>query len=156
MKKVIAKAAVISSGNKLETNHDIPVPVLHGNKQSAVEIPLSQISSQHDLGSSRVIVHSSTLQNYVHQNQRSQSIDASKETEASKINLDGSTENPRPNYARVFLATQSKRHTDTSISTDESELFGAPRSETYIKGRYIVSKSPKKVQDSTRRNYSCS
>ncbi len=44
LKKVIAKAAVISSGNKLETNHDIPVPVLQGSKQSAVEIPPSQIS----------------------------------------------------------------------------------------------------------------
>jgi hypothetical protein len=39
MKKVIAKAAVISSGNKLETNHDIPVPVPHGSKQSTTSIP---------------------------------------------------------------------------------------------------------------------
>jgi hypothetical protein len=42
MRKVIAKAAVISSGNKLEINDDIPVPVPHGSKQSAVDIPLSQ------------------------------------------------------------------------------------------------------------------
>jgi hypothetical protein len=32
MRKVIAKATIISSGNKLETNDDIPVPVLHGSK----------------------------------------------------------------------------------------------------------------------------
>jgi hypothetical protein len=32
MRKVIAKAAVISSRNKMETNHDIPVPVPHRSK----------------------------------------------------------------------------------------------------------------------------
>ncbi len=34
--------------------------------------------------------------------------------------------NPRPNYARACLATPRKKHMDTSISADESELFGAP------------------------------
>jgi hypothetical protein len=54
-----------------------------------VEIPLSQTSSQHDWGSSKIIVRDSTLQNYVYPNPRSPSIDASQETEASKItNLD--------------------------------------------------------------------
>jgi hypothetical protein len=86
--KVIVKATVINYGNKLETNHDTPVPVPHGNKQSAVDIPLSQIPSQHYWGSSRVIVHESTLQNFVYANPRSPSIDASQETEASNINLD--------------------------------------------------------------------
>ncbi len=33
-----------------------------------VEIPLSQISSQHNWGSSKIIVHGSTLQNYVYPN----------------------------------------------------------------------------------------
>jgi hypothetical protein len=61
----IGKATIISSGNKVETNHDRPVPVQHTSKQSAVDIPLSQISSQHDWGSSRVIVHGSSLQNCV-------------------------------------------------------------------------------------------
>jgi hypothetical protein len=50
----------------------------------------------------------------------------SQETEASQINLDESMDHPRPNYARVCFATQSKRHGDTSINADESELFGAP------------------------------
>ncbi len=89
-------------------------------------ITLSQISSQHDLGSSRVTVHSSALQNYVYPNPRSPSMDASQETEASKINLDKSMENPRPNYARACLATPREKHMDTSISADESELFEAP------------------------------
>ncbi len=56
--------------------------------KAAVKIPLSQTSSQHDWESSRVIVHGSTLQNYVCPNPISPSIDASQETEASKINLD--------------------------------------------------------------------
>jgi hypothetical protein len=90
-------------------------------------IPLSQILSQHDWGSSRVIVHGSTLQNYVYPNLRSPSIDASQETDTSKINLDRSTENPRANYARACLATPREKHIDTSVSADESELFGAPR-----------------------------
>jgi hypothetical protein len=33
LRKVIAKAATISPGNKLETNYNIPVPVPHGSKQ---------------------------------------------------------------------------------------------------------------------------
>ncbi len=77
----IGKATIISSGNKMETNHDTPVPVQHRSKQSAVDIHLSQISSQHDWGSSRVIEHGSTLQSYVYPNPRSPSIDASQETE---------------------------------------------------------------------------
>jgi hypothetical protein len=99
-------------------------------------------------------------------------IDASQETEASKINLDRSTENHRPNYA--CLATPRKKHMDTSISADESELFETPsdidvspritgkastespipaesernpRSASYMKGRYILPKAPKKVRD---------
>jgi hypothetical protein len=119
----IGKAIFISSGKKMETNHDTPVPVPYRSKQSAVDIPLSEISSQHDWGSSRVIVHGSTLQNYVYPNPRLPSIDASQETEASKINLDRSTDNPRANYARSCLATPREMHMDTSISTDESELF---------------------------------
>ncbi len=74
----------------METNHDIPVPVPHRSKQSADDITLSQILSQHDSG---VIVHSSTLKHYVYPNPRSPSIDASQETEASKIILDRSMEN---------------------------------------------------------------
>ncbi len=87
------------------------------------DIPLSQISSQHDWGSSKIIVHGSTLQNYVYPIPRSPSIDVIQETEASKINLDRSTENPTANYARACLATPRKKHMDTSISSDESELF---------------------------------
>ncbi len=91
---------------------------------------------------------------------------------ASKISLDRSTENPRANYARACLATPGKKHMDTSISADESELFEAPsdidasprikastespisveseqnpRSARYMKGSYIVPKAPKKVRD---------
>jgi hypothetical protein len=59
--------------------------------------------------------------------ERSPSLDAIQVTEASQINLDESTDNPRPNYARVYLATTNKRHMDPLlISADESELFGAP------------------------------
>ncbi len=101
---------------------------------------------------------------------RSSSVDASHETEASKINLDRSTKTLRANYARACLATPRKKHMDTSISADESELFRAPsdinasprikastewpipaeskrnpRSASYMKGNYIVSKAPKKV-----------
>ncbi len=97
--------------------------------KEAVEIALSQISSQHDWGSSKIIVHGSILQNYVYPNPRSPGIDASQETEASKINLDRGRENPKANYARACLATQPtlrEKHMDTSISADESELFGAP------------------------------
>jgi hypothetical protein len=128
---------------------------------------------QHDRGSS--VVHGSTLQNYVYPNPRPPNIDASQETEASKIDLDRSTENPRPNYARACLATPRKKHMDTSISTDESELFEAPsveasprikastespipaeskrnpRSASYMKGRYIVLKAPKKVRDEAQK-----
>ncbi len=70
------------------------------------------------------------------------------------------------------MATPRKKHIDTSISADESELFGAPsdinasprtrikastespipvesernpRSASYMKGIYIVPKAPKKV-----------
>ncbi len=168
----IGKAIFISSGKKMETNHDTPVPVPYRSKQSAVDIPLSEISSQHDWGSSRVIVHGSTLQNYVYPNPRLPSIDASQETEASKINLDRSTDNPRANYARSCLATPREMHMDTSISTDESELFWIPgdidasprikastesripteskrnqRAASYMKRRYIVPKAPKKVRD---------
>jgi hypothetical protein len=84
-------------------------------------------------------------------------MDASQETEASKINLDRSTENPRPSYARACMATPRKKHMDIS---DEFELFEAPsespipaeskrnpRPASYIKGRYIVPKAPKKVRD---------
>ncbi len=78
------------------------------------DIPQSQISSQHDRGSS--VVHGSKLQNYEYPNPRSPSIDASQETEASKIDLDRSTEDPRPNYARACMATPRKKHMDTSIS----------------------------------------
>jgi hypothetical protein len=53
--------------------------------KAGVEIPLSQISSQHDWGSSKITIHGSTLQNDVYPNPRSPSIDASQETEASKI-----------------------------------------------------------------------
>ena len=117
------------------------------------DVPQSQISSQHDRGSS--VVHGSTLHNYVYPNPRSPSIDASQETEASKINLDRSTENPRPSYARACMATPRKKHMDIS---DEFELFEAPsespipaeskrnpRRASYMKGRYIVPKAPKKV-----------
>ncbi len=140
--------------------------------KAGVEIPLSQISSQHDWGRSKIIVHDSTLQNYMCPNPRSPSIDASQETEASKItNLDLSTENPRANYARACLATPRKKHMDKPISADESELFEAPsdidasprikaltespipaeskrnpRPTSYIKGRYIVPKALKKVE----------
>jgi hypothetical protein len=136
--------------------------------KAGVETRLSQTSSQHDWGSSKIIVHDSTLQNYVYPSPRSPSIDASQETEASKItNLDRSTEYPRANYARVCMATQRKKHMDTSISADESELFEAPsdidaspriaasispipaesRPVRYMKGRYIVPKALKKVRD---------
>ncbi len=94
--------------------------------KAGVESSLSQISSQHDWGSSKIIVHGSLMQNDMYPNPRSPSIDACQETEASQIYLDESTDNPRPNYARVCWSTQSKRHTETSISADESELFGAP------------------------------
>jgi hypothetical protein len=85
------------------------------------DIPQSQISSQHNRGSSGVVpgVHCSTLQNYVYPNPRSPSIDASQETEASKINLDRSTEDPRPYYARACMATPRKKHMDISISRDD-------------------------------------
>ena len=119
------------------------------------DVPQSQISSQHDRGSS--VVHGSTLQNYVYPIPKSPSTDASQETEASKINLDRSTENPRPSYARACMATPRKKHMDIS---DEFELFEAPsespipaeskrnpRPASYIKGRYIVPKAPKKVRD---------
>jgi hypothetical protein len=119
------------------------------------DVPQSQISSQHDRGSS--VVHGSTLQNYVYPIPKSPSMDASQETEASKINLDRSTENPRPSYARACMATPRKKHMDIS---DEFELFEAPsespipaeskrnpRPASYIKGRYIVPKAPKKVRD---------
>ncbi len=66
------------------------------------------------------------MQNDVYPNPRSPSIDASQETEASNINLDRSTENTRPNYERACFETPRKEHIDTSISADESELFGAP------------------------------
>ncbi len=91
--------------------------------KAGVETRLSQTSSQHDWGSSKIIVHDSTLQNYVYPSPRSPSIDASQETEASKINLDRSTENPRPSYARACMATPRKKHMDIS---DEFELFEAP------------------------------
>jgi hypothetical protein len=106
----------------------------------------------------------------VYPNPRSPSIDASQETEASNINLDRSTKNPQANCARACFATPSKKHMDTFISADDSELFGAPsdidaslrikastespipaeskrnpRSASYMKGRYIVPKAPKKV-----------
>jgi hypothetical protein len=137
-------------------------------------VPQSQKSSQHDRGSS--VVHCCTLQNYVYPNPRSPSIDASQETEASKINLDRSTENPRPSYARACLAMPREKHMDISISADESELFEAPsdikaiprinastespipaesklnpRPASYIKGRYIVPKAPKKVRDEAQK-----
>jgi hypothetical protein len=50
--------------------------------KAGVETRLSQTSSQHDWGSSKIIVHDSTLQNYVYPSPRSPSIDASQETEA--------------------------------------------------------------------------
>jgi hypothetical protein len=118
--------------------------------------------------------HGSTLQNYVYPNPRSPSIDASQETEASKINLDRSTENPRPNYARACLAMPREKHMDTSISADQSELFEAPsdinasprikastespfpeeskqnpKPASYMKGRYIVPTAPR-AQESSR------
>ncbi len=96
----------------------------------------------------------------------------SQETEASNLNLDRSTDNSRPNFARVCLATPSRRKMDSSISSDESELFGTPsyidasprtkasteslipvesernpRSASSMKGRYIVPKAPKKVRE---------
>ncbi len=93
----------------------------------------------------------------------------SQDTEASNINLDRSTVNQRPNYARVCLATPSNWHMDTSINGDESEFFGDidasprikastespipaesernPRSASHVKGRYIIPIAPKKVRD---------
>jgi hypothetical protein len=45
MRKVIAKAAVVSSGSKLETNDDMPVPVPHGsNHQSTFLYPRYHLS----------------------------------------------------------------------------------------------------------------
>ncbi len=116
-------------------------------------------------------MHGSTLQNYVYPNPRSPSIDASQETEASKVNLDRSTEEQRPNYARACMATPREKHIDASISADEYDLFEAPSDidasptikastespipaeskrnprQASIKGRYIVPKAPKKVRD---------
>ena len=121
-------------------------------------------------------MHGSTLQNHVYPNPRSPSIDASQETEASKINLDRSAEDPRPNYERACMATPRTKHMDTSISADESELFEKtsdidasprikaptespipaesklnPRPARYTKGRYIVPKVPKKVRDEAQK-----
>ncbi len=121
-------------------------------------------------------MHGSTLQNYVNPIPKSPSTDASQETEALKINLDRSTENPRPSYARACMATPRKKHMDISISADEFELFEAPsdidasprikasteslipaeskrnpRPASYVKGRYIVLKAPKKVRDEARK-----
>jgi hypothetical protein len=75
------------------------------------DVPQSQISSQHDRESSLAlaVVHGYTLQNYVYPNPRSPSIDACQETETSKFNLERSTENPRPNYARACLATPKEK-----------------------------------------------
>jgi hypothetical protein len=81
-------------------------------------------------------------------------------------------EDPRPNYARACLATPRKKHMDSSISADESELFESPgdidasprikastespipaepkwnpRPSSYKKGRYIVPIAPKKVRE---------
>ncbi len=68
------------------------------------------------------------------------------------FNLDRLMDNPRPDYARVCLATPSKRHMDTSINADESELFGtssdveeSPMIASHMEGRYIVPKAPKEV-----------
>ncbi len=135
-----------------------------------VDILLSQESSQSDWGHSRRILHGPILQNYVYPNPRSPCKDVGRETVASNFILNRSTDNPRPNYARVCLATPSKTHMDTSINADESELFGTPsdidsspkvkasteslipaelernpRSASHVKGRYIVPKAPKKV-----------
>jgi hypothetical protein len=124
MGKVIAKATIISSGNKLETNDDIPVPFPQGSKQSAADILLSQKSSQHYWGHPRGNLHCSILQNYVFPNPRSPSKDVGQETEASNINLDRSTDNPKPNYARGCLATPSKSiwiHQSTLTSLNYSE-----------------------------------
>ncbi len=74
-------------------------------------------------------LHCSILQNHVYPNPRSPSIESkyvSQETEASVNNLDRSTDDSRPNYARVCLATPSIMHMDTSINADESDLFGTP------------------------------
>ncbi len=114
----------------------------------------NKLSTFHNWGHSRGILHCSTLQNYVYPNPRSPSIDVGQETEASNINLDRSTDNPIPNYARVCLATPSKRQMDTSNNSDESELFGSPsyvdespRTASHMKGRYLVPEAPREVRD---------